>query len=171
MRPIAARPLERSAFAPFGTVIDTSGTTPEAINEGTTKRYPDLARLDLRGGGGDAIVGIYVAGARAFPLRLGALERHREAAQVFIPLGLQRFVVVVAPGAGAPDWERLSAFVTAPGQGVSVKRGCWHHGLVALGDGDRFAVIEGANYRADSEIAVAPRAFELAAPSFQLGGT
>ena len=168
MRRIVAQPLERSAFEAFGTVIDTSATLPEAINEGTARRYPDLARLDLRGG--DAIVGIYVAGARTFPLRLAALERHREAAQVFIPLGLQRFVVVVAPGEAAPDWERVSAFVTGPGQGVSVKRGCWHHGLVALNDGDRFAVIEGANYRADTELAAAPRVIELAAaPPYRAG--
>jgi ureidoglycolate lyase len=43
-------------------------------------------------------------------------------------------------------------------------RGTWHHGLVALGDGDRFAVIEGANYRADSQEIAAPRPIELAAP-------
>jgi ureidoglycolate lyase len=171
MRRIVTQPLERSAFAAFGTVIDPSLAMPEAINGGTTRRYPDLARLDVRGGGGDPVLGIYVAAARGFPLRLKALERHREAAQVFIALGPQRFVVVVAPGDAAPDWERLGAFVTGPGQGVVLRRGCWHHGLVALNDGDRFAVIEGANYRADTELAAAPSAFELAAPPAQPGGT
>ena len=72
-----------------------------------------------------------------------------------------RFVVVVAPGKETPDWAALRAFVTKPGSGVALQRGCWHHGLIALGDGDRFAVIEGGDYRADTEEVAAPRPIEL----------
>ena len=68
---------------------------------------------------------------------------------------------MVAPGIDAPDWPRVEAFITAPGQGVSLARGCWHHGLVALGDGDRFAVLEGGNYREDTVELAAPEAIEL----------
>jgi len=164
MRRLVAQPLEAAAFAAFGTVIDIAGRAPESINAGTTQRYSDLAALDLRGPARDPVVGIYVARARAFPLRIEKLERHRRAAQVFLPLGDQRFVVVVAPGGDAPRWEALRAFLAAPGQGVCLERGCWHHGLVALGDGDRFAVIEGGDYREDNEEAAAPSAIELAAP-------
>lgn len=160
---IEAAAIDAGAFSPFGTLIDASGAA-EAINDGTTARHSDLASLDLRSPGRDPVLGIYVAQARRFPLRIAKLERHREAAQVFLPLGPHRFVVVVAPGGDAPEWERLRAFVTAAGQGVSLRRGCWHHGLVAFGDGDRFAVIEGGNYRADTEEADAPRAIELAQP-------
>ncbi|HET6264312.1 MAG TPA: ureidoglycolate lyase [Usitatibacter sp.] len=164
MRRLAPRPLAADAFAPFGIVIDTVGREPEAINAGTTQRFPDLAALDLRGAQRDPVLGIYVAQARAFPLRIAKLERHRQAAQVFLPLGTQRFVVVVAPGGEAPRWQEIEAFVTAPGQGISLHRGCWHHGLVALGDGDRFAVIEGGNYRGDTQEAAAGEVIELAAP-------
>jgi ureidoglycolate lyase len=164
MRRLLAEALDAAAFAPFGTVIDAAGRAPETINAGTTERYSDLATLDLRGPARDPVLGIYVARARAFPLRIERLERHRQAAQVFLPLGAQRFVVVVAPGVEAPRWDALRAFVAAPGQGVSLGRGCWHHGLVALADGDRFAVIEGGDYRADNEEAAAPFAIELAAP-------
>jgi ureidoglycolate lyase len=118
----------------------------------------------VRGAGRDPALGIYVAKARRFPLRIERLERHRQASQTFLALGAHRFVVVVAPGVDAPDWEGLRAFVTAPGQGVSLARGCWHHGLVALGDGDRFAVIEGGDYRRDTYEAAAPAAIELDAP-------
>jgi ureidoglycolate lyase len=69
---------------------------------------------------------------------------------VFIPLGMHRFIVVVASGVVSPEWQNVSAFLTAPGQGVCLHRNCWHHGLIALGDGDRFVVIEGGNYRHDS---------------------
>jgi ureidoglycolate lyase len=161
---LVSRPLDAAAFAPFGTVIDVEGRVPEPINDGTTQRFSDLASLDLRAPDRDPVLGIYVARARAFPLRITRLERHRQASQVFMPLGGHRFVVVVAPGGDAPRWDAIAAFVTAPGQGVSLARGCWHHGLVALGDGDRFAVIEGGEDRADVEEVPAPRVIELAAP-------
>jgi len=98
-------------------------------------------------------------------LSVARLERHRQAAQVFIPLGAHRFIVVVAPGDAEPDWRRVEAFLTAPGQGVCLRRGCWHHGLVALGDGDRFAVIEGGDYRADNVEVAAKAPLLLLAPS------
>jgi ureidoglycolate lyase len=164
MHRIRPQPLEARAFAEFGHVIDTAGRAAERINDGTTQRFSDLAALDLRAPGSDPVLGIYVARARAFPLRIARLERHRQAAQVFLPLGPHRFVVVVAGGGEAPSWDTVRAFVTAPGQGVSLKRGCWHHGLVALADGDRFAVIEGGDYRNDTEEAAADTELELAAP-------
>jgi ureidoglycolate lyase len=164
MRRLVAKPLRGIDFARYGVVIGTEGRASETINAGSTERFPDIAALDLRTPDRDPVLGIYVARARAFPLRIGALERHRQAAQVFLPMGAQRFIVVVAPGIDAPQWEKLEAFVTSPGQGVSLRRGCWHHGLVALGDGDRFAVIEGGNYRDDTQEIPAPVEIELAAP-------
>jgi ureidoglycolate lyase len=164
MRRIEVRPIDRAAFAAFGTVIDPGGAAGESINDATTLRYSDLASLDVRGSHRDPVLSLYVAQARRFPLRIARLERHRQAAQVFLPLGLQRFVVVVAPGAQSPDWSRLQAFVTAPGNGVSLHRGCWHHGLIALGNGDRFAVIEGGNYREDTMEAEAPEPIEVMEP-------
>jgi ureidoglycolate lyase len=145
-------------------LIDADSVEAEAINDGTTMRHSDLAALDLGAAAGDPVIGIYVASARRFPLAIAKLERHRQAAQVFLPLGRHRFVVVVAPGIETPDFGALQAFVTRPGQGVVVRRGCWHHGLVALGDGDRFAVIEGGGYRADTHEVMAPRPIQLAAP-------
>ena len=152
------------ALAPFGTPIDPDAARPERINDGTTLRHSDLASLDLRAPDRDPVLGIYVARARRFPLRIARLECHRQAAQVFLPLGAHRFIVVVAPGTDAPDWSGVQAFITAPAQGVNLGRGCWHHGLIALADGDRFAVIEGGNYRADTVEADAPEAMEILAP-------
>jgi ureidoglycolate lyase len=150
MRRLDCQPLTAAAFAPFGHVIDPNGVAPEIINDGSTRRYSDLASLDLRGPDRDPVVSTYDASARRFPLRIVKLERHQQATQVFIPLGLHRFVVVVAPGTDTPDWQNVFAFLTAPGQGICLHRNCWHHGLIALGDGDRFLVIEGGNYRSDS---------------------
>jgi ureidoglycolate lyase len=161
---LAPRQISVEAFAPFGTLIEARLRPPEPINAGTTQRHSDLASLDLRAPGCDPRIGIYVARARAFPLTIAKLERHRQASQVFIPMGGHAFVVVVAPGGESPEWEGLHAFVTGPGQAIALRRGCWHHGLVALGDGDRFAVIEGGNYREDTEERTAPGPIELEAP-------
>ena len=161
MRRLAPRALDAAAFAPFGDVIDIAGRDFEPINDGTTRRYAELARLDLR----DPVAGIYVARARAFPLAIAKLERHRQASQVFAPLGSHRFVLVVASGGDAPEVATVTAFVTAPGQSVALRRGCWHHGLVALGDGDRFLVLEGAGYRGDTEESTLPEPVKLAAPA------
>ena len=163
-RSLVAAPLEARTFANYGTVIDVAGHVPEAINEGTTQRFSDLARLDV-GARGDPVLSIYVASARALPMRIAKLERHREATQLFLPLGPHRFIVVVAPGQDAPEWDRICAFISAPWQGVALKRATWHHGLIALGDGDRFAVVEGANYREDTAELVAPREIALLRPA------
>jgi len=156
--------VDASGFAPYGALIDEASAKSEPINDGSTARHSDLAALDLRGPDRDPVVGIYVAQARQFPLVIAKLECHRQASQVFIPLGNHRFVVVVAPGREAPDWNRIEAFVTSPGQGVCLRRGCWHHGLVALADGDRFAVIEGGNYRSDTVEVDAAEPIRLLAP-------
>jgi ureidoglycolate lyase len=160
MARIELQAMSAAAFAPFGKAIDIAERVPETINDGSTQRYAEIAHLDVR----DPVLGIYVAQARNFPLALEKLERHRLAEQAFIPLGPHRFVIVVAPGIGSPEWDAIRAFVTAPGQGVVLRRGCWHHGLIALGDGDRFAVIEGGSYREDTREAAAPRVIELAVP-------
>ncbi|MDB5855567.1 MAG: Ureidoglycolate hydrolase [Herminiimonas sp.] len=147
-----------AAFSSFGTVIDAVGKTPELINDGSTQRFSDIASLDLRGepADGDPKLSLYIAAARILPLRVFRLERHRRASQVFLPLNNQRFIVVVAPGTDAPDWQRVQAFLTAPGQGICLYRNCWHHGLIALNDGDRFAVIEGGSYRMDTQELAVP---------------
>ena len=162
-RELVAAPIDARTFENFGDVIDAQGRAPEPINDGTTQRYSDLARLDV-GMRGNPVVGIYVAAARTLPLRISRLERHRQASQVFLPLGMFRFIVVVAPGLDQPEWENVRAFITAPGQGVALRRGTWHHGLIALGDGDRFAVIEGANYRQDTLEVPAPGPITLLRP-------
>lgn len=145
-------PLTADAFADCGHAFGLSPAgVAEVINDGTTRRHTALAQLDLRGAAADPVVHVYEARARTFPLALRKLERHREADQVFVPLGSQRFVVVVAGRGDTFDRTDLRAFVTAPGEAVVLARGCWHHGLLALGDGDRFLVIEGGNHRADTE--------------------
>jgi ureidoglycolate lyase len=164
MRLIQCQELTATAFSRFGLVIDAGSARPELINDGTTRRFPDLATFDAGDDGARPSLAIYAADARSFALRIAMLERHCRAGQAFIPLGMQRFVVLVAPGVEAPDWDQTSAFVTRPGQGICLFRGIWHHGLIALKDADRFLVIEGGNYRDDTQLAATPHELWLAPP-------
>jgi ureidoglycolate lyase len=151
VRQIACKPLTLQNFSSFGQVIDPAGVVPETINEGTSKRYSDLAALDLNTDAARPKMSVYVSHARHFPLQISKLERHVQSSQVFIPLGMHRFALVVALGGDTPDAASMTAFLTSPGQSICLHRGTWHHSLLALGDGDRFAVIDGGNYRADTQ--------------------
>lgn len=144
-------PLSSEAFAPFGQVVRLAPQAGEAINAGTAERSNTQASLDMRAASGDPVLHVYVAKARSLPLAVEMLERHREADQTFIPLGAQRFLVAVAGTGESFERGDLRVFVTAPGEGIVYRRGCWHHPLIALGDGDRFLVIEGGGYRGDCE--------------------
>ncbi|MEO6269601.1 MAG: ureidoglycolate lyase [Lautropia sp.] len=164
MKQLNVQRLSREAFADYGSVIEAAGVPVDIINAGTTRRHSDLARLDLLAPGSDPVISIYEASARVFPLRLHTLERHSQASQVFLPLGPHRFIVVVAPGAQAPQWDQTVAFLSEPGQGICLRRGCWHHGLISLSDDARFAVIEGGDYRNDTVETDAPLEIVLQSP-------
>jgi ureidoglycolate lyase len=76
------------------------------------------------------------------------VERHPDGSQAFVPMSLDRFLVIVAPGTGAGP-GRPRAFLTQPGQAVNLHRGVWHGVLTPLHAPGLFAVVdrigEGAN--------------------------
>jgi ureidoglycolate lyase len=154
-----SEPLTAAGFMSFGDVMDTNRPDRATlINQGYAERFGDLARIDTAHAGGRPMISIYRAAACALPLRLRLLERHRWGSQAFIPLNRQVFLVIVAPADAEPQLDRLRAFRTAPGQGVNLARGVWHHPLVALEAGD-YLVVE----RAAPDLAVDCDERELAA--------
>jgi ureidoglycolate lyase len=59
------------------------------------------------------------------------LERHMRMTQMFIPLGLDPFAMVLAPpnhdrGATLPDLDRATAFAMPPGHALLLHIGTWH---------------------------------------------
>ena len=147
MTTLFAEPLRREAFAPFGDVIeavdgvaDSAGS--EAINAGTSRRHEAVPALDLLRDGARAVLAVYEATAQALPLEARELERHRLSDQVFLPLGAaRRCVVLVAPAGSEPTQASVRAFVSNGRQGVCIRAGTWHHGLISL-DAGPWAVIE-----------------------------
>lgn len=145
-RTIQIRPLTRTAFAPFGEVLDIDGTADKIINEGLCGRYHDRATLDFNEG--RAGVSLFSAQKRSLPLTLNMMERHPDGSQAFLPMHQNPFLVVVAADDSGAPAEPL-AFVTAPGQGINFHRNVWHGVLTPLHDPGLFAVVdrigEGAN--------------------------
>ena len=141
-RVLSAEPLTAQAFAAFGDVIESEGHEPRAINEGTCRRFDDLARIDVLERGGRALVSVFEADARTMPLRIRSLERHPLSSQAFYPLQPRPFLVVVAPGSAAPTGADLRVFRSSGRQGVNYRRNTWHHALIALEDGARFLVLD-----------------------------
>jgi len=134
MRTLAAEPLTAEAFAPYGTVI--------AVPDDFTRRwYAD----DLENARADAKPMLSVTHVRPMadrPHRAVLLERHEFSSQSFVPIDCARYLVIVAPyaAAGGPDAGRARAFVATGQQGVTYRRGAWHHGLTALDRPATFAV-------------------------------
>jgi ureidoglycolate lyase len=132
-------PLTHAAFAPFGDVLDVTGSPDKMINQGMCGRYHDRASLDFADG--TAGISLFKAEARSFPIILDMMERHPEGSQAFIPMSMDPFVVVVASDDnGQPGQPR--AFVTAAGQGVNYHRNTWHGVLTPLHEPGMFTVVD-----------------------------
>ena len=139
---LAIEPLTRAAFARFGEVIEADGVVPLIINEGTTRRFHDLARIDTAAGGGHTIVSIFAATARPLPLAIRMLERHPLGSQAFVPLDAADWLVVVGEGTVLPDPESIRCFRASGQQGINYRPNCWHHPVLCLAAKQRFLVID-----------------------------
>ena len=147
------QPLTAEAFRPFGDVIEATDAY-ELINSGTTRKFADLAKIDVSAEGGRPCISIYRATPYKFPLRITLLECHPLGSQLFMPLHGEPFIVVVAPAGEVIDALGVRAFRANGGQGVNYDRGTWHHPLIALSSHSEFLVIDrtgsGANCKESS---------------------
>ena len=136
---ILIEPLTKSAFEPFGDVLDTSDQPDKIINQGLCGRHHDRAHLDFTSG--RAGISLFKAEPRSLPLRLELVERHPDGSQAFLPMSFDPFLVVVAGDeTGIP--ARPRAFMTSPGQGINFHRGTWHGVLTPLHAPGLFAVVD-----------------------------
>jgi len=136
---IRARPLDAAAFAPFGQVIAAAGAPDVWINGGRCGRFHDLAPPDIVDG--RAGISLFQTSLTALPYSFDMVERHPRGSQAFLPMSHDGFLVIVAPDTGGTPGQPL-AFLTAPGQGVSIGRGVWHGVLTALTGSGLFAVVD-----------------------------
>lgn len=137
---LAAGPLTRQAFAPFGDVIEVEGATPFTINQGFAGRFNDLANVDVGDEGGAANLSIVVAKPRPMPIALQVMERHPLGSQMFFPLQERDWLVAVC--ADPQDATTYRVFRATGRQGVNYRKGAWHHPLLVLEPESRFLVVD-----------------------------
>ena len=145
IRTLDIQPLTKSAFAPFGSVIETEGAKQISINQGTTTRFDAMSAVDVEEAGGLPIISLFRGNRRPDPIEIHLLERHPLGSQAFMPLSQHDWLVVVAHGnadVDAPDFSTLACFKASGIQGVSYDRGTWHHPLLTLQASQDFLVID-----------------------------
>ena len=139
---LVPKPLTSEAFSPFGDVIEVNPETKNfAINDGFTRRYHDLAKVDVADNNGHTLVNIFRSTPLVQPIAIKMMERHPYGSQAFIPMGSNPYLVVVAP-AGEFEVNKLAVFIASSNQGVNYHKGTWHHFCLALGSESDFLVID-----------------------------
>ena len=131
---IVPQPLTKEAFAPFGDVIDVPEVAGRTYYEDALGNLRPTAHASLS-------VSLRPETADR-PLQADLLERHEFSSQTFVPLDVERWLIVVAPHAkaGGPDLTGVRAFIASGKQGVTYRANTWHHGLTVLDRPGRFAV-------------------------------
>ncbi|HBS38121.1 MAG TPA: Ureidoglycolate hydrolase [Rhodobacteraceae bacterium] len=136
---LKAEVLTAKALAPYGDLMEASGTPDKVINQGKCIRYHDRALLDFSDG--KAGISIFKGEKETLPMPLQLVERHPMGSQAFVPMSADSFLVVVARDEnGIPQDPK--AFLTKPGQAINFHRGTWHGVLAPLSEPGLFAVID-----------------------------
>ena len=134
MRDLLPTPLTAQAFAPFGDLVSIEAASARAANQGSAQRADFTAALTNTRPAARANVAVFRSQPRALPFEIALLERHPCSTQLFSPLSVSRYVVVVAPeeGSGGPREGEVQAFLATPLQAVNYRAGTWHHPLLVL---------------------------------------
>ncbi len=136
-------PLSAAAFAPFGQVVSAGLSAGSSANQGTATRFDWSAQLENARPAARPNLAVFRSVARSLPFEVKLLERHPKSSQLFLPMVVDRYLVVVAPddARGEPDLAGLRAFLGQPGQGINYRANTWHHPLIALGRDADFAML------------------------------
>ncbi|MCH8111958.1 MAG: ureidoglycolate lyase [Proteobacteria bacterium] len=131
---IVVRPMDASAFAPFGQVLESPGEANRLDHAAAAANLRDDAKIN---------VCLVRALPLALPHKITDMERHAFSSQAFFPLNVARYLVMVAPPADGdmPDMTGLQAFSVAGHQAINYNAGTWHHPLATLEGPGEFAVL------------------------------
>jgi ureidoglycolate lyase len=140
---VVVEPLSAAAFAPFGQVVSAGLSAGSSANQGTATRFDWSAQLENARPAARPNLAVFRSVARSLPFEVKLLERHPKSSQLFLPMVVDRYLVVVAPddARGEPDLAGLRAFLGQPGQGINYRANTWHHPLIALGRDADFAML------------------------------
>ena len=140
LKPVA---LTKENFAGYGDVIEIEHHRDiRDINYGMTKRYHNLANLDLLSNSGQPLFNIFNSSPVALPFKVNGIERHPLSSQLFYPLSNQPFLVLVAGPDTLPSPNDLKLFITNGSQGINYHKNIWHHYLLTLHQIANFIVVD-----------------------------
>jgi ureidoglycolate lyase len=128
-------------FAPYGDLISSNGVEPIDINSGYAKRFNNLANIDISKDKGEAIVSIFSALKRTFPMKIDMMEKHPLGSQAFMPMKEITFLSFVAPPGETPEINKIQSFIIPPKMGINYKPGVWHFPLISI-ENTNFLVID-----------------------------
>jgi ureidoglycolate lyase len=122
------------AFAGYGDLL-------EAPASGARENF--ATAVENRRGSARANIALVRCEPFAFSSPIGMLERHAHSTQLFAPLDLDGYLIVVAKDTGRnePDLATVSAFTATRHQAISYHAGIWHAGMTTLGRPGTFVVL------------------------------
>ncbi|SMY06098.1 ureidoglycolate lyase [Flavimaricola marinus] len=128
-------PPDPEAFAPYGRFVTPPDRPGErAFYSDAFAEHPDDT---------SAVVHVNFVRQTPLPITASQVERHPYAAQCFLPLDVERYVVVVMPSNdnGDPDPSRACAFDMPGSIGVIYAPNVWHLGASVMERDGHFAVM------------------------------
>ena len=167
-RVIEAPLLTREAFQEFGDVViaERADITPVMVNFGTAARRNHAAMLENKRAHAHPNLATFRCEPWSrFPVLAESMEKHPCSSQLFVPMKVDRYLVVVAPGDDAPDPNGLRAFIALPGQGVVYGANIWHMPLIVFGTPAEFVMfVWEDDTREDCIVAKLPEPIEINIP-------
>ena len=140
---VVVKPIKitKENFSTFGDLISSDNAKPLSINAGYAKRFDNLANIDISKDKGKAIVSIFSALKRSFPIKIDMMEKHPLGSQAFIPMKETTFLSFVAPTGEAPEISKIQSFIIPPKIGINYRPGIWHFPLIST-ENTNFLVID-----------------------------
>lgn len=120
------QPLTSEDFEPYGTVL---GRSYAADIAGFSNPGSDFWHQQYFDAGQGGLPEILWVNYRNADLNISELEVHWKTHQAIVPLGQVSIIHVVALSDSTkqqPDLQTVRVFDVEPGQGISMKPGCWH---------------------------------------------
>ena len=103
---IKPKKITSKNFKRYGELISTKKIKPININNGYAKRFDNLCKINTSLQKGNAIVSIFSAKKRKFPMRIDMMEKHPLGSQAFVPMDETKFLVFVAPKGKKPNIKK-----------------------------------------------------------------
>ena len=128
---INPKKIDHKNFKKFGDLISTKKSKPININNGYARRFDNLCKINTSLKKGNAIVSIFSAKKRKFPMEIKMMEKHPLGSQAFIPMKETTFLVLVAPKGLRPNIKKIESFIVSKQTGVNYKPGIWHFPLIS----------------------------------------